>query len=109
MTNQNDIYDCGCGSTTSSTLPVFLLSIAVVGFLLFQTYSIVADRIALDTAYEQQEKPLEEVTKVKEQVSALIRGIVDLSQKGNKSATIIIDDMKKAGVTFQEDQEPAEK
>ncbi|MDD3030171.1 MAG: hypothetical protein PHS57_07840 [Alphaproteobacteria bacterium] len=105
MTNENDSYTSECLCTTGSgLLPLLFLSITVVGFLLFQTYSIVSDRVAVDSAISQQEKSLQEVEKVKEQVSALIRGVIEMSKKGNNGATDIIEGMKKAGITFQDDQ-----
>jgi F0F1-type ATP synthase membrane subunit b/b' len=86
-------------------LPVLLLSFAFVGFLFFQTNLLLTDRAALKTAYSEQSKTLEQVEKVRTQVSALVKGVMDLSQKGNRNAKTIVSDLKKAGVNF-EDQPP---
>ncbi|MFA5041234.1 MAG: hypothetical protein WC464_06350, partial [Bdellovibrionales bacterium] len=87
-------------------LPVFLLSIAFAGFLLFQTTLLVTDRGALHVAYSEQSKTLEQVEKVKTQASALIKGVLTLSQKGNKNAKVIVGDLKKAGVNFEDEKNP---
>jgi len=88
-------------------LPVMLLSFAMAGFLVFQTTLLLSDRANMVTAYTEQAKTLEQVEKVRTQVSALIKGVMDLSQKGNRNAKNIVADLKKAGINFQDQQAPA--
>jgi len=84
-------------------LPVFLLSFAVVGFFVFQTTLLVTDRAAIVAAYQDQVKTLEQVEKVRTQASALAKGVFDLDKQGNKNAHFIVEELKKAGVSFQDD------
>jgi hypothetical protein len=84
-------------------LPVFLLSFAVVGFFVFQTTLLVSDRAAIVAAYGDQSKTLEQVEKVKAQASALAKGVFDLDKQGNKNAHFIVEELKKAGVSFQDE------
>ena len=87
-------------------LPVLLLSLAVLGSFAFQSVILVGDHRALSSAYAQQEKPLQDVEKLRNQVSALATGTLKLSQQGDKNAQVIIDQLKKAGVKVV-DQPPA--
>ncbi|MDR3423698.1 MAG: hypothetical protein P4M13_01280 [Alphaproteobacteria bacterium] len=89
-------------TSTQMLLPLFLLSFVVVAFLGFQTSALVGDRTALGEAYTQQEKPLEEVGKVKTQVNALAVGTLKLSQQGDKNAETIIEQLKKAGIDVRD-------
>ncbi len=87
-------------------MPVFLLSAAFAGFLLFQTTMLISDRAALQTAYTEQSKTLEQVEKVRSQLTALIKGVMALADKGDKNAKTIISDLKKAGVNFEDEKNP---
>jgi hypothetical protein len=84
-------------------LPVFLISFAVCGFFVFQTTLLVSDRAAITAAYTDQAKTLEQVEKVRAQAGALAKGVFDLDKQGNKNAHAIVEDLKKAGVSFQDD------
>ncbi|MFA4993919.1 MAG: hypothetical protein WC521_01245 [Bdellovibrionales bacterium] len=84
-------------------LPVSLISFAFAGFLAFQTTLLISDRAAINTAYVEQTKTLEQVEKVRGQASALVKGVVDLDKKGNKNARFIIEELKKVGINFQDD------
>jgi hypothetical protein len=86
---------------TPLLLPILLLSFSVAGILAYQTCMLVSDRVTINTAYEQQERILVQVDKVKAQASALVKGVMDLSQQGNKNAQSIVDDLKKAGINFE--------
>jgi hypothetical protein len=97
---------CENYSPSKLLLPVMLLSIAFTGFLVFQTTLLLSDRASMITAYGEQAKTLEQVEKVRTQVSALVKGVVDLSQKGNKNAKTIVNDMKKAGINFEDQPKP---
>ena len=83
-------------------LPVTLLSVAMAGFLCFQTSLLFADRTSLHQAYDQQTKPIEQVAKVKGQLDALAVGTLALSKQGNKDAATIIAQLKKAGIDVAE-------
>jgi hypothetical protein len=85
-------------------LPVSLVTFVVVVFLGFQTTLLTNDRASLQVTRVNQEKPLAEVSKIKEQANALAVGTLKLSQAGNKDAQNIIAQLKKAGVDVQGSQ-----
>ena len=93
-----------CEKITPSCVlfPVLLLSLGFVAFLSFQAWLLVSDRDALDLAYNQQNKTLEQVEKVKTQVNALAKGTLGLAKEGNKNAQGVVDQLKKAGINIQD-------
>jgi hypothetical protein len=97
-----------CEKITSqqAVLPILILSFCLAAFFIFQTCLIFSDRSSLNAVYEQQNAPLEQVEKVKTRVNGMIKGLLTLSKQGNKNATAIIDDLKKAGITFQDEPAP---
>ncbi len=83
-------------------LPVLLLSVAVAGFLAFQTTLLFNDRASLQAAHVAQDKPLADANKVKDQANGLAVGTLRLANAGDKTAVAIIDQLKKNGVNVQE-------
>lgn len=88
-------------------LPVSLICLVVTGFLGFQTSLLVSDRTSLHQAYEQQQKGVEQVEKVKAQLNTLAVGTLKLSRQGNKDAENIIIQLKKAGIDVTDQSSPA--
>ena len=86
--------------------PVTLISLVLVVFLGFQTTLLVTDREGLHQAQAGQDKPLQQIEKVKAQVNALAVGTLQLSKQGNKDAQTIIAALKKNGIDVS-DQQPA--
>jgi hypothetical protein len=79
-------------------LPVLLLTVVLLSLLGYQTKLLWGDRTGLHYQHDQQDKPLEQLTKVKAQVNALAVGTLQLSKQGNKDAENIIAQLKKAGI-----------
>ena len=88
-------------------LPVLLLSLAILGSFTFQSVILFGDHSSLNAAYAQQDKPLQDVEKIRTQVSALATGTLKLAQQGDKNAQVIIDQLKKAGIKVV-DQPPGQ-
>jgi hypothetical protein len=86
--------------------PLSLLAFVIVLFMGLQTSLIMRDRSAMHDAVEQQTKQVEDANKLQTQFSNLAFGVRKLSQGGDKDATALLDRMKKAGIVFQEDQQP---
>ena len=76
---------------------VVLSMLLLVGF---QTVEIVHNRINLADAREAQEKPLQEVAKVRRQFAALSAGVVELAAAGNPAAKTVIEELRRDGITL---------
>lgn len=79
-------------------LPVGMLAFVLFIMLAFQVSQIMRDRDSLNQVKQQQEKPLEDVQKLRAQLDAVAVGTLKLSQNGNKDAKAIIDRMKRMGI-----------
>ncbi|MGE3623956.1 MAG: hypothetical protein AB7H77_08830 [Bdellovibrionales bacterium] len=79
--------------------PVALVAFVVFLMLGFQLTQIMRDRQSMNEAMAAQEKPIEEVRKVQEQLNALAIGTQKLADNGNKPAKAIIERMNQMGIT----------
>ena len=93
-------------SAAQVLLPVSVLSLVLALSLGFQTSLLVKDHSALQQARTQQDKPLEQIEKIKTQASALASGTLVLAKQGNKDAQTIIEQLKKAGVNVNDQAAP---
>ncbi len=88
--------------TSPLALPVLLLSVAVVGLLGLQTWLLSADRAIYSEAYTKQDEVLANLEKAKTQSNDLVKGIVNLAKQDNRNAENIINELRKAGINFQD-------
>lgn len=82
--------------------PLMLLALTLCGILVFQTVETLNQKNGYVEARKQQEKPLEEVKRVRTQVDALAIGTLKLSQQGNADALAVVDKLKKMGITIND-------
>ncbi len=83
-------------------LPLTLVSCAVLGMLAFNTVQMVQSHESLKQLISKQDKPLEEVKKIENQLTALAVGTKKLADAGNSNAQGIVDAMQKAGITIND-------
>ncbi|MDD3371988.1 MAG: hypothetical protein PHE27_09215 [Alphaproteobacteria bacterium] len=88
--------------TGSVMLPLFLLTITFVGFLGMQTWLLVADHTVLGEAKVKQATLLAQVEKAKVQIGNLVKGVSNLAKQDNRVAQDILENLKKAGMNFQD-------
>lgn len=89
-------------STQQILFPLLLTSLALCGALAFQTVETINQKNAYIEAIKQQEKPLEDIERVRAQIDALATGTLKLSQQGNANATYVVDKLKKMGITIND-------
>jgi hypothetical protein len=82
-------------------LPVSLVAFVMFLSLAFQFTQVKAARDDMHQAMSQQDKPLEEVQKVQNQLNALAIGTKNLADAGDPNAKAIIDRMNKLGITVK--------
>jgi len=91
----------------SPYLPMFLLALALLTSLSFQTFSLVNEATQLKTAIASQDKAIEESQKIRTQLQELASQTLALANEGNANASTLIDEMHKKGVTIQGTPTPA--
>ena len=90
----------------SPFLPMVLLALTLLGWLGFQTWQLVRERTAIATAFANQDKSVEESKKLRDALDALARDTQRLADQGNANARLIVDELRKRGVTINPDAAP---
>jgi hypothetical protein len=81
-------------------LPVFLVALALVVLLSFQTVLLTRERSALAQLRTGQEPTIAESVRVRQQLESLANGVAKLAQEGNASAKSIVEDLRRQGITI---------
>ncbi|MEP6765691.1 MAG: hypothetical protein ABJB66_15355 [Gemmatimonadaceae bacterium] len=84
-------------------LPLLLLTIAITGWFAFQTYQLAGERTQLAGIKANQETQVAAAAKVRVALDALAASTQRLANAGNANAQIIVDELKKRGVTINPD------
>ena len=81
-------------------LPLALVVITLFVWAGFQTFQLARDREALHTVRAGQESKIQSATKVRAQLDTLTRKTAELAAQGNAGAKLIVEELRKSGVTF---------
>jgi hypothetical protein len=92
----------------SAFIPVLLLAMAALSWNSFQCLQLVMERQALQSAIAGQAAQMEQSKKVRASLESLATRTARLAKGGNANATIIVEELRKRGVTIDLDA-PAQK
>lgn len=90
----------------SPYLPMFLLALALLTSIGFQTLTLANEASQLKTAIANQDKAVEEGQKMRENLQQLASRALALADSGNENAATLIDAMRKKGVNIQGSEDP---
>ncbi|MCB1933979.1 MAG: hypothetical protein KDI45_16130, partial [Candidatus Accumulibacter sp.] len=93
----------------SPFLPLLLVVLAVFLWSGFQCYQLVGERQSLLTAHASQQRALDESARVRGSLDALARETAVLADRGNASARLIVDELRKRGVTINPNASPVKR
>jgi hypothetical protein len=85
----------------SPFLPLLLLALAAFLWTSFQCYQIFYERRALATLRGNQARQMEESLKLRSSLDVIVRETVLLADRGNSGAKMIVDELRKRGVTIK--------
>lgn len=91
----------------SSSPALFVVALVLAAFMGVQTWLLFSDRASISQTYDKQTEVMNQIEVAKNQVNNLMRGVLELSKKDNKNAVRIIDNLKKAGINFENDPSAA--
>lgn len=94
------------GAEQSVFIPLIILTLAAVAWAAFQMTQLLRERDAIAVARAAQERPLENAKKLREGLDTLAKQTQQLATKGNPSAKLIVDELKKRGITINPDAPP---
>lgn len=90
----------------SPFLPLLLVVLAVFLWSGFQCYQLFGERQSLIATHGNQQRALDESAKVRGSLDALARETAVLADRGNASARLIVDELRKRGVTINPNAQP---
>jgi hypothetical protein len=88
---------------TSPFIPLLLLTIAVTGLLLFETWGLFEDRAALASLRVGQTPAYREAQRLQGQLEGMAIGLAQLAIKGNPNAQLIVAALRSRGITINTD------
>jgi hypothetical protein len=91
----------------SPFIPILILALAFVGWSGFQTTQLVQEKGVLATLKVTQDKQTEDSKKLRESLENLAKGTLALSNQGNPNARLIVDELRRRGITISPDTPPA--
>jgi hypothetical protein len=84
----------------SPFVPVLLGGLALLGWLGFQTYGLVTERTGLASARTAQQQTVDNAGKLRTSLDALAADTQRIADAGNPSARLLIDELRKRGITI---------
>lgn len=91
----------------SPFLPILVLALVLAGWFLFQSLQLLRERDAMQAAIANQEKQMQESKKLRDSLDAIAKGTASLADAGNPNAKLIVDELKKRGITISPNTAPA--
>ena len=89
--------------TRAVFMPWLLLALAFVVWLGFQTYQLVGERQQMKLLRVGQDSAMEAATKLRGSLDAVATRTAKLSGEGNTNARVIVEELRKRGVTINPD------
>ncbi len=90
----------------SAFVPGLLLALAVLGWSAFQATQLVMERSNLTAAISTQEPQMEQSRKVRAALESLATRTARLARDGNANATVIVEELRKRGISINLDGPP---
>jgi hypothetical protein len=87
-------------------IPLFLIAIALVIWTGFQTTQLWKERKYLKTVLDNQNPTVEQAQKLRAQLDSVAKGTLQLANQGNSNAKIIVEELRKKGITINPGESP---
>ena len=93
----------------SAFVPILVLAAAFLAWSVFQAIMLVVESKTLAKARENQEVQKKNADNVRQALDGLARDTARLADRGNAGARLIVDELRKRGVTINPDAPPPAK
>lgn len=93
--------------SASPFVPLLILAVAFTIWSGFQTVMLAREAVSLAATRENQEARIRNAQKLRDALDAVARDTAKLAGKGNPNARLIVDELRKRGVTINPDAPPA--
>ena len=88
------------GLPRSVFVPLLVVVVTNLVWTVFQTVQLARERETLASLQTSQAQPLQNARKLRESLDRLARDTQALATKGNTNATLVVDELRKRGVTI---------
>jgi hypothetical protein len=88
-------------------LPVLLLTVTSLGWFLFQATQLLAERNTLQLSREAQQAQVQQSQRLRDSLDGLARDTARLAEQGNRNAKLVVDELRRRGVTINAEAPPA--
>jgi hypothetical protein len=103
MNIADDQLSVRAGERASPFIPILILALSFVGWSGFQTAQLVLEKDNLAALRAGQDKPVEDSKKLRDGLDNLAKATLALSNRGNINARLIVDELRRRGVTINPD------
>lgn len=86
--------------TLSPFIPMLILALVLAAWFGFQAVQLRAERAAMTDLLSNQEKQVQDSKKLRDSLDTIARGTAQLAANGNPNAKLIVDELKKRGITI---------
>lgn len=87
-------------------LPALIALLSLLGWFSFQAFQLYEERSALNSSHDAQEQQVQASTKMRASLDAMARETARLAQQGNANARLLIEELRKRGVTINSTDTP---
>jgi hypothetical protein len=88
-------------------IPVLLIAISLLSWTAFQTFQLVKERTYVKAVLANQSQTVNQAEKLRAQLDSIAKGTLQLANLGNPSAKLIVEELRKRGVTINPNNPPA--
>jgi hypothetical protein len=88
-------------------IPAMLLALAVAGWSCFQAVQLLKERDNMRATVVAQEKSVQDSKQLRDALDAVARETAQLADGGNQNAKLIVDELRKRGVTINPNPVPS--
>lgn len=102
----DEMQSRSAASTHSAFLPLLIIGLATASWSGFQSYQLVQEHEALKKLHANQEALVQNAVKLRAQLDGIAGDTQRLANAGNASAQLIVNDLRRRGVTINPDSPP---
>lgn len=88
-------------------LPALIALLSLVVWFSFQAFQLYEERDALNSAHAAQEQQMAASTKLRASLETMANDTARLAQQGNANARLLVEELRKRGVTINPPDTPA--
>lgn len=95
-------------SPASPFVPLLVLALAFAGWAVFQTVMLIREANTLTALRTGQDQQMQNAAKLRQELDSVARDTAKLADNGNVSAKLIVDELRRRGITINPQSPPSQ-